>query len=148
MNKTLNFIEAKSYCDKLEKQYKKPVFLANMEIDYVYSLMSETKVKKHKSLLGFCAIGQPLQFFEQLEENDYELSGQKIFEDHHKYTVKDIEELLNLAEQCHCEQFITTEKDAVKLRELITKNKVNIDKEILVVRSKVDIDLSELFEQQ
>lgn len=143
VNKTQNTIEAQSYVEKLKKKYKKEVFLANIEFDKIYSLTSKVEVKKPKKLFAFCAIGQPLQFFSQIKENDLDLLGQKAFDDHHSYTIEDLNELCEAADNLHCDQLITTEKDAVKLEKFASANRV-IDKEILVVKLKTDLDLEVL----
>ena len=146
MNKTQNVIEAKSYCDKLSKKHKKPTFLANVEFDKIYSLMTNSEIKRTQKLFAFCAIGQPEQFFAQLKEYDCELGATCIFEDHHSYSLNDLVDLLEQAEQKGCEQLITTEKDAVKIKNLIDKNNYLPQKEILVARLSLDLDIEELLQ--
>ena len=145
VNKTFNIIEANAYCEKLRKKHNKKVFAANMEFEKIYSLMSNMEVKKPKKLLAFCAIGQPEQFFDQIKENELDLVCKKAFPDHHSYTMADMIELSREADANHCTQLITTEKDAVKIKQLFTKN-TSIDKEILVVKLKTTLDLDELFD--
>lgn len=144
INKTQNVIEAKSYCEKLKKKHRKPTFLANMEFEKIYSLMSDSEIKRPKKVLAFCAIGQPEQFFAQLKENGIDIVTEKSFDDHYSYTLKDFNFLIEEATKTQCEQLITTEKDAVKLKALLKKNDCILEKEVLVVKSTLDIDIEEL----
>lgn len=146
MNKTQNVIEAKSYCDKLSKKHKKPTLLANVEFEKVYSLMTNSEIRRTQKLLAFCAIGQPEQFFSQLKEYGHELGATFIFEDHHSYSLDDVIGLIEQAERKGCKQLITTEKDAVKIKNLIEKNSYIPQKEILVARLSLNLDIEELLQ--
>ncbi len=68
-----------------------------------------------KRALGFCAIARPGEFYKSLEAAGTELAARMSFRDHHRYTRRDMEELGSLGAQRRCEEFVTTEKDAVKL---------------------------------
>jgi tetraacyldisaccharide 4'-kinase len=67
---------------------------------------------------AFCAVGNPASFFEQLRNSGYELVVEKTFRDHHSYTQRDIDALINTATRAGATSLITTAKDAVKLRSL------------------------------
>jgi tetraacyldisaccharide 4'-kinase len=67
---------------------------------------------------AFCALGNPESFFEQLRREKFDLVFTKTFRDHHRYTQKDIAELERKAEANGATVFLTTAKDAVKLKDL------------------------------
>ncbi len=68
--------------------------------------------------LAFCALGNPDNFFSQLKKSGFDVSSTRAFPDHHSYSQKDVEKLEKLARKNSAETFLTTAKDAVKLRDL------------------------------
>lgn len=66
-------------------------------------------------LLGFSGIAQPERFYQMIESAGIELTGKKLFRDHHHYTSEDIRNLRRHAEESGAAGFLTTEKDMVKL---------------------------------
>ena len=78
-----------------------------------------TQIEKEKERsLAFCALGNPGNFFEQLRQEGFDLVETKAFPDHHFYTQEDINFLEKQAIECKVEVFMTTAKDAVKLKDL------------------------------
>lgn len=65
--------------------------------------------------LAFCAIGRPAEFFRQLSDAGVEIGARMSFRDHHRYTAEDVAKLIKLFSSQKCREFITTEKDAVRL---------------------------------
>jgi len=124
----------RGYKRVLERVLNMPVFLCNMKLDKPYNIITNEGVDNAK-FLAFCAIGQPEQFFNLLPQ---EIKNTKIFEDHHSYSQKDIDDLQNYAKECGATALITTEKDAVKL-----KNLRNIDN-IYAAALIPNIDISEV----
>ncbi|MFT7144522.1 MAG: tetraacyldisaccharide 4'-kinase [Alphaproteobacteria bacterium] len=93
-----------------------------------------------RELFAFCGIGNPLQFFEGIIKADLNLTGRKVFGDHHKYTDEDVKMLV---QKSAGRQLITTPKDAEKLPK-------NFKKRVRVIRPSFDeasakaiIDLTE-----
>jgi len=76
------------------------------------------KTEDQRPFLAFCALGNPDNFFEQLKQEGFNLVSTKKFSDHHFYTQKDIANLEGTAKQTGAEMFVTTGKDAVKLKDL------------------------------
>lgn len=100
------------------KQFNKPIQLCQMKPKRIYNIQSGADVKLNKiKAIAFCAIGQPEQFFDFVKEF-YEITP-VVFEDHHKYTKKDIENLIKLAKENKTATFITTQKDETKIASLI-----------------------------
>jgi tetraacyldisaccharide 4'-kinase len=65
--------------------------------------------------LAFCGIGRPYDFMTTIFDAVSETTSSKWFGDHHRYSSKDIDHLVQLAARDGATSFITTEKDAVKL---------------------------------
>jgi tetraacyldisaccharide 4'-kinase len=82
----------------------------------VRRILSLQKDESHgKRVLAFCAIARPGEFFRSLEASGSEVAARASFRDHHRYTEKDMEGMCRLALRRKCEEFVATEKDAVKL---------------------------------
>ncbi|HTV59320.1 MAG TPA: tetraacyldisaccharide 4'-kinase [Verrucomicrobiae bacterium] len=64
---------------------------------------------------AFCGIGNPGAFFSDLREWGFEISGHKIFPDHHRYTRADVDAIAAAAEASGAEGVICTEKDVFNL---------------------------------
>jgi len=67
------------------------------------------------SVVAFCGIARPRQFFAGLRDNGITLAAEVPFADHHRYTQRDIERLIAKARSAGATSFITTEKDEVRL---------------------------------
>jgi tetraacyldisaccharide 4'-kinase len=65
--------------------------------------------------LAFCGIGNPDAFFEDLSRWHVPVAGKRVFADHHKYSVRELQELQSGAEACGAGGLVTTEKDAANL---------------------------------
>ncbi len=84
-------------------------------------ISSDSKIKDQRSKIkfaAFCALGNPENFFEQLQREDFNLVETEKFPDHHFYTQKDIEKIEQKALKKNADYFLTTAKDAVKLKNL------------------------------
>jgi len=92
-----------------------------------------------KKVVAFAGIAAPQTFFTQLKEKKIILSGEKGFSDHQRYDDVLYQQLNTLAEDA--DFFITTEKDAVKLKE------IRLEKTCLVARLVVTFDEPQQFMQ-
>jgi len=63
----------------------------------------------------FCGIAKPKNFLLQLRTAGIEPVAEAFYRDHHAYTERDIQELLQLRQQSEAGGFVTTEKDAINL---------------------------------
>ena len=72
-------------------------------------------VKTGSPVFAFCGLGNPSNFFRQLEKESVDLRGRKTFPDHYFYTQKDIIEIVKKARSVGAEYLMTTVKDAVRL---------------------------------
>ena len=65
------------------------------------------------SVVAFCGIARPAEFFEGLRQQGIELQNVRAFRDHHAYLPADLEEILAMA--AGASALLTTEKDYVRL---------------------------------
>ena len=70
-----------------------------------------------KSVLAFSGIGNPDSFRTLLEQLGGKIVHEEVFKDHHHYSAQDVQDLLKQARRHTADMLVTTEKDAVKLRE-------------------------------
>jgi tetraacyldisaccharide 4'-kinase len=68
-----------------------------------------------KGIIPFAGIAKPKRFFDMLESMGYKLLESKEFDDHHKYSKKDLEYLSDICKKHSNLNLATTEKDAAKL---------------------------------
>jgi tetraacyldisaccharide 4'-kinase len=66
--------------------------------------------------LAFCGLGNPQQFFRDLENWNISVAAQSIFPDHHQYSAADGARLERATERANARGLITTEKDAHNLK--------------------------------
>ena len=132
VNKNFNDPIAKQYAEELKNKYNKPVFLCNMIPDRIYNIETEEIFAQNTEMFAFCAIGQPEQFYNFLPQ--YLIKGTKNFPDHHIYKQEDIDLLAQKSKI-----FVTTEKDAVKLKNLKLK-----DITIYALKLKPELDIEGL----
>ena len=117
VNKTKNLEEVLIMKNDLEKKYKKNIHICTMKQDSFVLLENRAKIIPAKDIYAFCAIGQPNQFYHYLKK-DFNLKGTKTFNDHHRYSQKDADCISKKAIESKAKMLITTEKDAVKLKNL------------------------------
>lgn len=120
-----------SRAEKIAKIYEKKLgiktFVCKTEPDFAYNIKTNKKLETGEQVTAICAIGQPKQFYDFLA--DYDVVKTVDFDDHHKYLKEDVEKIKG--------KIITTEKDAVKLKEF------NFDN-IYALKLKTVIDVERL----
>ena len=72
---------------------------------------------KNRSAFVFCGIGNPESFLETVKLCGIEVKGWQFFDDHHRYTDKDIKMLKRKQKETKAELLLTTLKDFVKLED-------------------------------
>lgn len=106
--------------DEMQKLTQKEIIICKMLPDKIYNIKTEEEINEDKKVLAFSAIAQTSQFYNLL--TNFDVVKTIDFPDHHKYTQKDVDNLLNEAKNVGAEILITTEKDAVKLQEFECEN--------------------------
>ena len=71
-----------------------------------------------RRLFVFCAIGNPNGFIQTLRQQQFEIVGERKFDDHHHFSLDDLEEVERDAQAANSDALVCTMKDLVKLRSL------------------------------
>lgn len=139
-NKNFNDKKAKSFARYLRKKYDIPCFVCSMLPDEIYNIKTGNLITDNQPVIAFSAIGQPEQFYKYLRH--YDVMATKDFPDHHIYTKEDIADLQKLMKKYGAKCMITTEKDAVKLKN------VSVDTEkIFCLKLKPVLDLKGILDE-
>jgi len=111
----------------LEEYHSKSDTKPNRDLDQAWAKLrgegQPDDPDNERRVLAFCALGNPENFFLLLvgkfdEMEEFDLSVVKAFPDHHSYNQHDIDDLQKQARELRIDAFVTTAKDAVKLRDL------------------------------
>lgn len=70
-----------------------------------------------RPVFAVAGIARPERFFEALRGAGWSLAGTRAFPDHHPYSARDVARLTAGARDAGAEAIVTTEKDAVRLRQ-------------------------------
>lgn len=106
VSKNIDHKRAEKLAKIMQKKQNTQTFVAKVEPDYVYNIVTGEHLQKGCDVTAISAIGQPEQFY-QFVEKDYNIVEKRTFDDHHKYQLSDIDDING--------NILTTEKDAVKL---------------------------------
>lgn len=128
VSKNVNHTKAEKLARIMEKKQGVKTLLCKTEPDCVYNIITGEHLEKGCEITALSAIGQPEQFYQFLE-SDYKVKEKLSFDDHHQYTMEDVENIDG--------NIVTTEKDAVKLALL---NRTNI----YALKLKTTIDVESL----
>jgi tetraacyldisaccharide 4'-kinase len=88
---------------------------------------------------AFAGIAQPGRFFTDLERASWRLAGHRGFEDHHRYSRRDVEEIAAKAAAAGATVLLTTEKDMVRL-EPIVRTIAGLTPPIVAIALRVTVD--------
>ena len=115
------WIRADAIILKKELKVTCPVFNFNFEAQGLYRLDGEERQQLHhltgKNLVTVSGIAQPDGFRKMLENLGGNLIGSLEFADHHDYSINDVHKILKKQDELKPDYIVTTEKDAVKLRQ-------------------------------
>ena len=97
-----------------------PIFYARPKLDYVRSftdgqLGGTVAPDALPKLFAFCGIGNPAAFLDDLRTWGLDVVGHKFFPDHHRYSDKDDQEIMQQAGAAGASALICTEKDLYNL---------------------------------
>jgi tetraacyldisaccharide 4'-kinase len=85
----------------------------------VFAISGEKQIPleelKNKKTFIFCGIANPEAFFATVGLVGANITGSKVYDDHHSYTAGDIEGIYRDAAQSGAEMILTTEKDYNKI---------------------------------
>ena len=106
--------------EKIENQIKS----MNLDIKIFKTFYKILNIKKYNldtKYLIFSGIGDPSDFKYILLENKFKIAREVVFPDHYNYSLKDLEEIQNIAKN-ESLKIITTEKDFMKIPEKFKKD--------------------------
>ena len=81
-----------------------------------FSSQNEIFDVKNKTAFAFCGIGDPDSFTLLLEESGVKLTSFVKYRDHHNFTLRDIENILNTFEKDKADIIVTSQKDFVRIK--------------------------------
>lgn len=105
-----------------QKRMLRTRFEASAWVDLNTGALSGPAALAGKRVIPFCGIGNPAAFLNQLESLGLKINVPFIFKDHHAYGKKDLLEMASAAEKTGVSTWVTTEKDAVKIKPFLPKN--------------------------
>jgi len=110
------------------------IFSENKEVKIFYTKYKPQNINEFRNnkVIAFAGIGNPENFFDLLKDNKINLIEKIKFPDHHKYSEKDLENLLNKIKENNT-ILLTTEKDYFRIVESHKKN-------IKCLKIKVEIE--------
>ena len=105
-----------------------------IKIFYMKYTPQEIDLLKNKRVTAFAGIGNPGNFFDLLTNNNINISEKIEFPDHYNYSKKEMENLINKA-QDNSTMLLTTEKDYFRINEKYRK-KINYLKIIVEIKNR------------
>ena len=110
------------------------IFSKNKEIKIFYAKYKPQNINEFKNnkIIAFAGIGNPENFFDLLKGNKMDLVEEIKFSDHHKYSERELENLINKTKEDNT-ILVTTEKDYHRIAE-------NYKKNINFLKIKVEIE--------
>jgi len=89
---------------------------------------------KNKKVTAFAGIGNPINFFNLLKENNVDIKKKIEFPDHHNYSKKELENLIDIAKENNAD-LLTTEKDYLRIDENY-KSRINYLKIVVEIENR------------
>jgi len=154
--------DIQKFADYLKNKFNKPVFMCNFKYGDIYNikngeiLANSTQDDENQKIANydkeghdwgqygqrhhvaaFAGIAHPEPFYNYLSQSGYNLVMTEDFTDHYMYSSQDILRIVNQAKNLGATAIITTEKDCVKLIDIIK----DLDLEIPIFALKLEVDL-------
>tara|TARA_B100002003_G_scaffold152215_1_gene141057 strand:- start:563 stop:1492 length:930 start_codon:yes stop_codon:yes gene_type:complete len=125
------FINGKKNIDTENEIYSK-----NKEIKIFYTKHKSQNISefKNKKVIAFAGIGNPINFFNLLKENNIDVIEEKEFPDHYNYSEKELKNLISRAKEKNA-ILVTTEKDYFRINKNYKKN-INLLKIVVEIQNK------------
>ncbi|MEW6443367.1 MAG: tetraacyldisaccharide 4'-kinase [bacterium] len=102
-----------------EPATRAPLFRARLRPAGLFAVADRRPVEAARlagqPIIAFCGIARPASFWGMLEQAGLRPAARRAFPDHHRYSLRDLEELLDLVSRTGSAAAVTTEKDAVKI---------------------------------
>ena len=127
--------------------FEKKIFTAYYKVAGIFDLKNHSyypvdEFKGQKSLV-VSGVARPYSFLNVLKQNNISIKNHLLFEDHKKYSSKEVQRIRKEFYATNSHSVITTEKDAVKLTEF-SKELDDID--IFYLKIEIEMDNKEEFQ--
>jgi len=96
-----------------------PVHLEDVSFKKIF----DCSEMENKKVIGLAGIAAPDSFFKMLKKLNVDMIDRVTFPDHHDFILEDIESIIEKAERENA-YIVTTEKDIVKLRRVVTHPRI------------------------
>ena len=112
------------------------IFSKNKEIKIFYTKYEPHNIDdfKDKKVTAFAGIGNPINFFNLLKDNNINTVNEIKFPDHHNYSEKELKKLINNAKENNT-ILLTTEKDYFRINKNYKKN-INYLKIVVEIKNR------------
>ncbi|HSA06238.1 MAG TPA: tetraacyldisaccharide 4'-kinase [Candidatus Gastranaerophilales bacterium] len=130
----------------LKNKYSKESFICEFRTEKIYNIMTGQAIEQINKAAAFSGIAQPESFFSILEEKNINILQKKVFSDHYLYKIEDIKSLIEDAANLGADAIITTEKDSVKIRDLIKHAQIKMP--VCALQLQVNIDIKSILGEQ
>ena len=119
---------------KKNKDIENKIFVENEKIKIFYINYQPQNINEfqNKKIIAFAGIGSPENFFDLLKNNNLNIIDEIKFPDHHKYSEKELENLLGKIKENNT-ILLTTEKDYLRIPK-------NFNNKIEFLKIKVEIE--------
>ena len=113
----------------------------NEKIKFFYTNTKAQNINdfKHKNVIAFAGIGNPENFFDILKNNGIKIIKEIKFPDHHRYSDKEIENLIQ-EKKGNNDILITTEKDYFRIKDNFKGNINYLKIEVEIINQEKFID--------
>ncbi len=91
-------------------------------IDPLTDTVEDLARLRQQRVLAFSGVANPASFRRTLEGQGARILDEMVFPDHHAYSASDVGMIRTRAQACGTDLIVTTEKDAVKIRSLLTSD--------------------------
>ena len=139
--------KAKKIKDTISNKFNIPVFEGDLKIQSCVKIQDQNEINiselNGKQVAAFCGIAHPNHFFLMLKQAGADVVFEKRFPDHYHYHPDDLQQLGKIIGARGIHTAITTEKDAVKLGNLIRDISI---KDINFYYLKVEFQIKEMTE--
>ena len=106
-----------------DERFEEKILKINKKLQIYYSSYKPVNIDEfqNKKLIAVAGIGNPENFFDLIEKNNCKIEKKLIFPDHHDFSKKEIENIIDeaLKNDCH---IVMTEKDYFKIKHFNLKN--------------------------
>lgn len=106
-----------------DERFEEKILKINKKLQIYYSSYKPVNIDefRNKKLIAIAGIGNPENFFDLIERNNCKIEKKLIFPDHHDFSKKEIENIIDeaLKNDCH---IVMTEKDYFKIKHFNLKN--------------------------